>query len=363
MKILYPLLCIILLLADCDIKTGDNGNPPPPSPPPIYPADYKTYILPDKPSSNPDMPKFEEKAALGKVLFFTKINGSACADCHSPNHGFTAGQQQSCGRGCEGMPPNRRPVGTDKDTPPVKSPSSIGVVGSKSLLWTGLAGSEKGPMKGLVHPAIGQALLATSVKAHNMILETERIKTQHPEIFEKFKNIYPDVVEAKLCEPIDVAECLAAFQMRLVPNDSRFQQWLKGEEKLPEDALRGLKAFSTKCASCHKPPYLGSDEFYNVGFPHLVNDIHDGTDKVNEGRHVVTKNTEDMGKFRTMRLATNVASHIRWGHGATFDSLDDCIKGHQNIKEISEAEIGNIIEFLNMTTDRNLLNVKPEGSL
>jgi len=247
------------------------------------------------------------------------------------------------------------PVGTDTDTPPIKSPSSIGVMGSKSLLWTGLAGSEKGPWEDLVHPAIAQALLATSVKAHNMILETDNIKTEHPEIFEEFKNIYTDVAENKLCEPIDVAECLAAFQI--------FQQWLKGEGTLPDDALWGLEAFSTKCANCHEPPYLGSDQFYNVGFPHLVNDIHDGTDKVNKGRFLVEKKDENIGKFRTMRLATNVASHIRWGHGGTFDSLEDCIKGHQGFGEMSDTEIDDIIEFLNTTTDRELLNMKPEGSL
>jgi len=121
-----------------------------------------------------------------------------------------------------------------------------------------------------------------------------------------------------------------------------------------------LKAFDTKCASCHKPPFLGDDKFMDVGFPHLVNDVHDGTHKAKKGRNLVTRKEEDMGKFRIMRLATNVASHIRWGHGGTFKTLEDCIAGHQNIDSVSVTEIDDIIEFLNMTTDQDLLNMVPQ---
>jgi len=88
--------------------------------------------------------------------------------------------------------------------------------------------------------------------------------------------------------------------------------------------------------------------------------LHDGTHKVKKGRNLVTGKEEDMGKFRVMRLATNVASHIRWGHGGTFKNLDDCIAGHQNIDSVSVAEIDDIIEFLNMTTDRDLLEMRPK---
>lgn len=357
MKIIYFFFFAlsIFLLGDCD------GPPQHPHPKQPQPSDYQQYILPDKPTEHGDIPKFVEKAELGKVLFFTKINGSACADCHSPKHGFTAGQQQSCGRGCEGVPPNRRPIsGKKTDTPPIKSPSSIGVFGSKTLLWTGLAGSAKDPLEGLFHSAIGQAEIASGEKAHDMTVSADSIKVHHPSIFEQFKNVYTGMVEEELCDPINVAECLAAFQMSLIPNDSQFQDWLKGKKDMSVKAKRGLKIFDAKCESCHKAPFLGSDKFYDVGFPHLVNDIHDGTHKVKDGHFLVSGKDEDKGKFRVMRLATNVASHIRWGHGGTFKTLDDCIAGHQNIDSVSVDEIDYIVEFLNMTTDRTLLDMKPE---
>ncbi len=359
MKIIYPLFFIVLL-STCIMEPSNNDDRPNKI---VFKdstaLDYQQYILPDKPTKHKDIPKFEEKAELGKVLYFTKINGAACSDCHSPKHGFTAGQQQSCGRGCEGTPPNRRPIpGADTDTPPIKSPSSIGVFGSNNLLWTGLAGSRKGPWEGLVHSILGQGILATN--AHDMRLATDSVRANHPQIFDEFKKIYTDVDESRLCEPDDIAECLAAFQMRLIPNNSRFQEWLKGKEELSAKAKRGVKAFDTKCANCHKPPFLGDDAFMDVGFPHLVNNIHKGDDKVKDGRFLVTKKEEDRGKFRVMRLATNVTQHITWGHGGTFNTLEDCISGHQGIDSVSVAEIDDIIEFLNMTTDRDLLDMVPQ---
>lgn len=268
MKIIYPLLLLVFLTGFTDSCLEDDDDKGP------LPIEYQEYLLPDKPIEHKDIPKFEEKAELGKVLFFTKINGSACSDCHSPKHGFTAGQQQSCGRGCEGVPPIRRPIADAEkpDTPPVKSPSSIGVFGSKMLLWTGLAGSTKDPLDSLFHPSISQVELATV--AHDMRLSVDIVRTQHPLIFEQFKDVYVDVDESRLCESEDLAECLAAFQMRLIPNNSQFQNWLEGKTAMSEDAKRGLKAFDTKCANCHKPPFLGDDKFMDVGFPHLINEFN-----------------------------------------------------------------------------------------
>lgn len=357
MKIIYQLF-LVLFMAACVAETGCDSTPIPPNKGP-FPAEYQQYILPDKPTKHDDIPKFEEKAELGKVLFFTKISGSACSDCHSPKHGFTAGQQQSCGRGCEGVPPIRTQIeGADSDMPPVKSPSSIGVFGSTMLLWTGLAGSPKDPLDSLFHPSISQVELATV--AHDMRLSADSIRTLHPSIFEQFKMVYDSVAENRLCESEDLAECLAAFQMRLIPNNSQFQKWLKGEMDMSKKAKQGLKAFDTKCSNCHKPPFLGDDEFADVGFPHLFNKIHDGTHNANKGRNAVTGKDQDMGKFRMMRLATNVTQHITWGHGGTFKTLEDCIAGHQNIDSVSVAEIDDIIEFLNMTTDRDLLEMAPQ---
>lgn len=359
MKIIYFFFFAlsVLLFGEC----VNPSQPPPPPSPSISPLDYQQYVLPDKPIEHGDIPKFAEKAELGKVLFFTKINGSACADCHSPKHGFTAGQQQSCGRGCEGVIPNRKPIpGQKTDTPPIKSPSSIGVFGSETLLWTGLAGSKKDPFEGLVHAVIGQAEIASGENAHDMRVSADSIQVYHPAIFEQFKDVYTGMVEEELCDPVNVAECLAAFQMRLIPNDSQFQKWLKGEMEMSAKAQQGLKIFDAKCAGCHRPPFLGDDKFMDVGFPHLVNDIHDGTHKVKDGHFLVTGKDEDKGKFRVMRLATNVASHICWGHGGTFKTLEDCIAGHQNIDSVSVDEIGLVVEFLNMTTDRTLLNMKPD---
>lgn len=76
----------------------------------------------------------------------------------------------------------------------------------------------------------------------------------------------------------------------------------------------------------------------------------------------MTGKIEDMGKFRTMRLATNVTTHITWGHGGTFKTLEDCISGHQHqdMDSISVDEIDDIIEFLYTTVDHNLKDMVPQ---
>ncbi len=361
----------------CIMDSPNPNNPETTTEKVVEPKAYQHYLLPDKPTENEDIPKFIEKADLGKVLFFTKINGSACSDCHSPAHGFTAGQQQSCGRGCEGTPPNRRLIeGFEKpDIPAVKSPSSIGIAGSNLLLWNGSAGpddinnafnssdSTKNTWinRFKLHAAVLQAFFATSEGAHDMRTNVEMVRENHPEILDMFKKVYTGVAEGRLCEVEDFAECVAAFQMRLVPNDSRFQQWLRGEEDISTQAKRGLVAFEAKCASCHEPPFMGADRFADVGFPHLINELHDGSAGGNAGRYSFTKQPEDSLKFRIMRLATNVTAHIAWGHGGTFNTLEGCIKGHKNINAVSEQETDDIVEFLNMTGDSELLKMKPEN--
>jgi len=161
-KIIYPLFFIVLLSTCIMDPPSHNNDDNKHVKIDSLTLDYQHYILPDKPTKHEEIPKFKEKAELGKVLFFT------------------------------------RPVGEDADMPPIKSPSSIGVFGSKNLLWTGLAGSPKDPLEGLFLPILGQGLLAT--KAHDMGLVADSVRAHHPAIFEQLKDVYAGVEDDRFSD-------------------------------------------------------------------------------------------------------------------------------------------------------------------
>lgn len=360
MKNLIYLLFAILTLTSCEIENTSQS-----------PTDWLSYELPQDASHSVDIINFQKKAAIGKKLYFTKVNGVACSDCHGPKFGFTAGQMQSGGRGFSGPVGKRVLVNpTDKDAPPVKSPSSIGAIGRKMMLSSGAASglpvnidysqdTTKLTRFNLwgEHAAILQVMFAN--QAHQMVdFQRDSLMLADTTLLADFRAAYPGVVDDRLCEIEDIAECIAAFQMGLIPNNSRFQKWLREESGVTMDSMEiaGLIFFDKNCAYCHVPPFLGHDSFHDVGFPHMVNEIHDGTHPANTGRYSLTKNPADSLKFLIPNLNTNLPLHRTYGHGSNLD-LDGAIQGHTGVF-VSDADADAVKAFLNTTIDSTLMEIE-----
>ena len=64
-----------------------------------------------------------------------------------------------------------------------------------------------------------------------------------------------------------MTDAIAAFEETLVTPNSRFDKWLKGDQKaLSKDELEGYKLFrDSGCVACHNGTAVGGNSFQRMG--------------------------------------------------------------------------------------------------
>jgi cytochrome c peroxidase len=117
-----------------------------------------------------------------------------------------------------------------------------------------------------------------------------------------------------------VADAIAAFERTVVTTDSRFDRYMRGDHRaLTPLEQQGMEIFNGKghCTACHWGPNFSDGRFHNLGVP--------AKDPKNPdlGRYVVTKNSRDMGAFKTptVRDAALRAPYLHDGSERTLESL------------------------------------------
>lgn len=131
-----------------------------------------------------------------------------------------------------------------------------------------------------------------------------------------FKQVYGKKADAGM-----LASALAAYVRTLETGDSPFDRWARGKAKpMSEAAVRGRKVFMDKgkCFDCHFSPDFTGDEFRNIG-------LFNGSGTLNDqGRFNVTRDSADLGKFKTPGLR-NVAVTAPYMHNGMFKTLEEVI--------------------------------------
>ena len=96
-----------------------------------------------------------------------------------------------------------------------------------------------------------------------------------------------------------VTEAIAAFEETLVTPDSRFDQWLRGDESaLTADELKGYQIFKhSGCVACHNGPAVGGASYQKMGVFEPYQ-----TDNPAEGRAAVTGIDADRFMFKVPTL-------------------------------------------------------------
>jgi cytochrome c peroxidase len=88
-----------------------------------------------------------------------------------------------------------------------------------------------------------------------------------PQMSRAFATAFPDdpaVTRANL------AKALAAFERSLVSPETRFDRWVRGDDKaLEPDELTGFSLFVGKagCVACHQGWRFTDDAFHDIGLP------------------------------------------------------------------------------------------------
>lgn len=234
------------------------------------------------------------KIELGKMLFFDPIlSGSgqiSCSSCHNPQTSW--GDRVSV------------PVGHDHLEGPRNTPSLLNVYARKTMFWDGRVNSLEEQAE-------------SPIAAHhemNMIVDKLPMKlSQNAGYKALFKNAYgtDEITMPKL------TGALAEFQRTLTSRRSRFDEFVDGKYTLLNDQeIRGLHLFRTKarCMNCHNGQFLTDEDFHNIGLTYYKRKYED------LGRYVVTKNPDDVGKFRTPSLR-DVMNTDPWMHNGLFGDI------------------------------------------
>lgn len=239
-------------------------------------------------------PYSKEKRELGKMLFFDpRLSGSgqiSCASCHDPQLGWGDGKRVSHGH--------------DRQAGIRNAKTLLNIGYAEQLFWDGRA-------KTLEEQAEFPVLDAKEM--HNdvakMTKKIAKIKGYAP----LFEAAFGD----KKVTKERIFQAIATFERTIVSRKSRFDKFVEGDaQQLTDQEIHGLHLFRTKarCINCHNSPLFSDDQFHNAGLTYYSRKYED------LGLYNLTKNPQDVGKFRTPSLR-DIAYTAPYMHNGLFPHL------------------------------------------
>src|SRR5690606_38620478 len=142
---------------------------------------------------------------------------------------------------------------------------------------------------------------------------------------------------------------IAAFEETLVTPNSRFDQWLKGDDNaLNATELAGYNLFKTSgCVACHNGEAVGGNSFQKMGLVEPYNATSPA-----EGRSAVTGNDADRFNFKVPTLR-NVELTYPYFHDGEADTLTEAVDTMGRLqlgKKFTDEENAQIVAFLKTLT-------------
>lgn len=327
-------LALAALLAACSgekaAERPDSSTPEAASPSPddaALAARAKTVfgVLPEK-ADHPDNPITEAKVALGRALYYdtrlSKNHDLSCNSCHALDRFGVDGAPTSTGH--KGQKGNRN------------APTVYNAAIHVAQFWDGRAKDVEEQAKG---PVTNPVEMAMPDEARvNAVLRS--IPGYRP----MFEAAFPGEKD-----PVDfdhAAQAIAAFERTLL-TPSRFDQFVAGKhDALTAEEKAGLKTFmDVGCITCHMGPGIGGSMYQKLGLvkPYETQDL---------GRFEVTGNEADRHVFKVPSLR-NVARTGPYFHDGSVATLEEAVRlmaDHQLGKELTDAQVREIVAFLNALT-------------
>ncbi len=307
---------------------------------------------PPHPENNPSTPI---KVELGRRLFYDgdlSWDGTmSCATCHEQKRGFAD--------------PNKTRPGFDGQPGERNIQTLANVAWFKSLTWGGpqvdiLEHQAQIPIEGIAPVEMGFGGRPEGFLA-------QRLKDQacYPQLFAA---AFPERRGEVSMDTIAMA--LSVFQRSLVSLDSPYDHYRRGDASAISDrAKRGEAVFNAKqCSTCHAGPHFTDaalpgrkpvEAFHALTPPKPGEELRKDT-----GLRRITQKAEDTYSFRTPSLR-NVALSAPYMHDGEMATLADAIRHHyaasdhqvdEQLKQtVSDAEIGDLIAFMESLTDQGFV--------
>jgi len=346
-------------------------------------------------------PITEAKVELGKLLYHETMIASdanntegmytySCASCHHADAGFQSGLKQGIGDGGlgfgtkgEGRIKNTMYAESDLDVQPIRTPTTLNVAFQQVMLWNGQFGAV-GPNEGtqsqwtvgtpIANNNLGfegveiQAIAGMDV--HRLVIESNEVINSSYKNF--FDDAFSEINESERYTKLNAALAIAAYERTLLPNQSPFQKWLRGDANaMDADEIEGGRLFFEKgqCFSCHSGPGLNDANFHALGMKDLEGlEVLTAVDnRTKKGRGGFTGNSDEDYQFKTPQLY-NLKDVGFFGHGGSFQTVKDVVAyKNEAIPENNGVPQNNLSELfvpLNLTeVEMDLITLFIEKSL
>jgi cytochrome c peroxidase len=294
---------------------------------------------------------------LGKLLFSDKAlsedNSRSCASCHYPEKAFTDAREKA--------------LGLDQKTMVKRNTPTLSNIAFQRAYFYDSRVSY------LEDQAID--VIANITEMHGSMEKAISILKNKPNYVAQFKKAFPK----KEIDAFGIKNALASYIRSLSDYDSKFDDYMRGEENFNEDEKAGFNLFAgkAKCATCHfipltngtVPPNFDKSESEVLGVPDKNNKLD-----VDLGKFEMTKSTIHRNSFKTPTIR-NIALTAPYMHNGVFKTLDEVIdfynKGggfglgfkleNQTLPEdklnLTPLEKKQLIDFMRTLTDKkNTLN-------
>lgn len=272
-----------------------------------------------------------EKVALGQKLFHdTNLSGDntvSCSSCHDLTKGGTDQSQVSTGiRGQQGG---------------INSPTVYNASYNVAQFWDGRA-------KDLQEQAAGPVANPIEMGA-NWDEVIEKLKAI-PEYQQAFANLYAE----KGLTKATVTDAIATFEESLITPNSRFDQYLRGNEAaLTADEKEGYALFKENCTSCHFGEAFGGSSFEKMGVKNDYFKLRGGElTQADNGHFNFTKQEKDRYFFKVpmLRNVEHTAPYFHDGHAKTLAEAVKIMAKVEKDKNFTQAEIDKVVAFLKTLT-------------
>jgi cytochrome c peroxidase len=259
---------------------------------------------------------------LGELLFFDSIlsrgNQVSCASCHKPQFAFADNTPVS--------------FGVDSLEGGRNAPSAMNQTGRVFQFWDGR-------METLEEQAVGP--IENPVEMDIPLSSVVEKLNKHAQYRKFFIKLFGQPANKK-----SVTDAIAAFERTLETNNSVFDNYMNETDTISfsVSAKRGRDIFNVKgkCFDCHFGPDFTTDLFRNIG-------LFNGKDLNDSGRFVVTRNPNDIGRFKTPGLR-NIAMTAPYMHNGMHKTLREVIDYY------NEPD-----KFISNSINRDTLLAKPLG--
>ncbi|WP_305908252.1 cytochrome-c peroxidase [Methylomarinum sp. Ch1-1] len=289
--------------------------------------------LPTKAPAPADNPTTAEKVALGQMLYHDpRLSSSgtvSCASCHNTMLGGDDNRGGSVGVGGQ--------IG-GRSAPTVWNSAF-----NKVQFWDGRAASLEEQAAGPVTNPIEMGMKSWD----DVVARLKKI--------EGYQKAFEKAFGKDSISKDTATKAIAAYERTLITPNSAYDKYVKGDKSaMTEQQVRGMnKAVELGCTSCHSgPAFNGPGTFQK--FPVIDNGYFEAQYdfKKDKGLAEVTGKEEDENFWKVPTLR-NVALTAPYFHNGKVKTLDKAVKLMAKLqlgKDLSDAEIADIVAFLDALT-------------